>query len=51
MIIVQFSRVEICGVDTSKIKVLNEAEKIELLKKIRENDVVSCGNDIITVTA
>lgn len=34
----QFSRVEICGVDTSKIKVLKEAEKIELLKKIREND-------------
>lgn len=38
MIIVQFSRVEICGVDTSKIKVLKEAEKIELLKKIRENN-------------
>ena len=38
MIIVQFSRVEICGVDTSKIKVLKEAEKIELLKKIREKD-------------
>lgn len=37
MIIVQFSRVEICGVDTSKIKVLKEAEKIELLKKIKEN--------------
>jgi RNA polymerase sporulation-specific sigma factor len=35
---VQYSRVEICGVDTSKIKVLKEAEKIELLKKIRESD-------------
>ncbi len=34
----QYSRVEICGVDTSKIKVLKEAEKIELLKKIRECD-------------
>ena len=34
----QFSRVEICGVDTSKIKVLKEAEKIELFKKIKEND-------------
>ena len=34
----QYSRVEICGVDTSKIKVLKEAEKIELLKKIKEND-------------
>lgn len=33
----QFSRVEICGVDTSKIKVLKESEKIELLKKIKEN--------------
>ena len=37
MIIVQFSRVEICGVDTSKIKVLKESEKIDLLKKIKEN--------------
>ena len=34
----QFSRVEICGVDTSKIKVLKEAEKIELLKRIKKND-------------
>ena len=34
----QYSRVEICGVDTSKIKVLKEAEKVELLKKIKEND-------------
>ena len=33
----QFSRVEICGVDTSKIKVLKESEKIELLKRIKEN--------------
>ena len=33
----QFSRVEICGVDTSKIKVLKESEKIELLKEIKEN--------------
>ncbi len=34
----QYSRVEICGVDTSKIKVLKEAEKVELLKKIKESD-------------
>lgn len=34
----QYSRVEICGVDTSKIKVLKEVEKVELLKKIKEND-------------
>ena len=43
----QFSRVEICGVDTSKIKVLKEAEKIELFKKIKENDgsanVIMCS--------
>ncbi len=35
---VQYSRVEICGVNTSKLKVLKEVEKIELLKKIRENN-------------
>ena len=32
------NRVEICGVDTSKIPVLKEKEKIELLKKIKEGD-------------
>lgn len=31
-----YSRVEICGVNTAKLKVLKEAEKIELLKKIKE---------------
>ena len=34
----QYTRVEICGVNTSKLKVLKEAEKIALLKKIRETD-------------
>ncbi len=34
----QYSRVEICGVNTAKLKVLKEAEKVELLKKIKEND-------------
>lgn len=34
----QYTRVEICGVNTSKLKVLKETEKIELLKKIRETD-------------
>ncbi len=33
-----FNKVEICGIDTSKIKVLNEKEKIELLKKTKQND-------------
>lgn len=34
----QFNKVEICGVDTSKLKVLKEKEKIELLKKAREGN-------------
>ncbi len=38
MIIVQYSRVEICGVNTAKLKVLKEAEKVELLKKIKETN-------------
>lgn len=33
-----FNKVEICGIDTSKLKVLSEKEKIELLKKMKEND-------------
>ena len=33
----QYNRVEICGVNTAKLKVLKEAEKVELLKKIKEN--------------
>ncbi len=31
------NKVEICGVNTSKLKVLKESEKLELLKRIREN--------------
>lgn len=34
----QYNRVEICGVNTSKLKVLKEGEKMELLKKVKEND-------------
>ncbi len=34
----QYSRVEICGVNTAKLKVLKEVEKVELLKKIKQND-------------
>ncbi len=33
-----YGRVEISGIDTSKLKVLNEEEKTELLKKIRNGD-------------
>lgn len=33
-----YGRVEISGIDTSKLKVLNEEEKTELLKKIKNGD-------------
>ncbi len=33
-----FNKVEICGIDTSKLKVLSEDEKTELLKKCRAGD-------------
>lgn len=33
------NKVEICGVNTSKLKVLKEAEKMELLKKYRAGDL------------
>ena len=34
----QYNKVEICGINTSSIKVLSEKEKIELLKKSRAGD-------------
>lgn len=34
----QINKVEICGVNTAKIKVLTEEEKIDLLKKTRQGD-------------
>ena len=34
----QFNKVEICGVDTTKLKLLKESEKTELLKKIKNGD-------------
>lgn len=34
----QLNKVEICGVNTSKLKVLTEAQKVELLKKIKQGD-------------
>ena len=34
----QFNKVEICGVNTAKLKVLKESEKMELLKKARAGD-------------
>lgn len=34
----QYGKVEICGINTSEIKVLKESEKNELLKKVRAGD-------------
>ncbi|MCL2509135.1 MAG: RNA polymerase sporulation sigma factor SigG [Oscillospiraceae bacterium] len=34
----QFNKVEICGVNTAKLKVLREAEKIALLKRMKDGD-------------
>lgn len=44
---VQYNRVEICGVNTSKLKVLKEAEKVALLKKIKENDDKKARQELI----
>jgi RNA polymerase sporulation-specific sigma factor len=35
---VQLNKVEICGVNTAKLKTLSEAEKTELLKKVKAGD-------------
>ncbi len=37
----QYSKVEICGVNTSKLKVLKESEKIELLKRSQNGDALA----------
>lgn len=34
----QYNKVEICGVNTSKLKVLSEAEKIKLLERVKKGD-------------
>jgi len=34
----QYNRVEICGINTSKLKVLKESEKMALLKRVKEGD-------------
>ena len=34
----QYSKVEICGVNTSKLPVLKEKEKTELLKRVKNGD-------------
>ena len=35
------NKVEICGVNTNKLKVLKEAEKTELLKRVRQGDMAA----------
>ena len=34
----QYNKVEICGVNTSKLKVLTEEEKTALLQRVKEGD-------------
>lgn len=34
----QYNKVEICGINTSQLKVLKESEKIELLRKAHNGD-------------
>jgi RNA polymerase sporulation-specific sigma factor len=34
----QINKVEICGVNTAKLKILSEAEKVQLLKKVKAGD-------------
>ena len=34
----QYNKVEICGVNTAKLKVLKESEKMELLKQMHAGD-------------
>lgn len=34
----QYNKVEICGVNTSKLKVLTEKEKVELLRRVKNGD-------------
>lgn len=38
VLILQYGKVVICGVDTSALPVLNETQKSELLKKTRQGD-------------
>lgn len=40
-IILYYNKVEICGVNTAKLKVLKESEKIELLLKMRAGDITA----------
>ena len=46
---VAYGKVEICGINTAKLKTLRESEKAELLKKVKQGDMKArealiCGN-------
>ena len=41
------NKVEICGVNTSKLKVLKESEKIALLKRVKENGDEDARNQLV----
>lgn len=43
----QFNKVEICGVNTAKLKVLKEAEKMKLLKRIKEEGDTKAREELI----
>ena len=45
--IVAYNKVEISGISTSKLKVLKESEKMELLKKVKEGDM-KARDELIT---
>ena len=36
-----YNKVEICGVNTAKLKVLSEAEKVALLKRVKQGDKIA----------
>lgn len=42
-----YNKVEICGVNTAKLKVLKEKEKVELLKRIRDFHDMSAREELI----
>ena len=52
----QFNKVSICGIDTSKLKTLSEKEKTELLKQAHSGDTFArdaliCGNLKLVLSA
>jgi RNA polymerase sporulation-specific sigma factor len=42
------NKVEICGVNTSKLKVLKESEKMELLRRIRDEGDMDARSQLVS---